>query len=95
MRQTFRYPGPAPLWSAVATATSPLHERAFRGGPRDGVLSRPVAQWLRRARDVIQLWQERSRGRRQLLMLDEHVLRDIGMTRLQAEAEANKPFWRA
>jgi uncharacterized protein YjiS (DUF1127 family) len=50
---------------------------------------------LRQGRDRIALWQERSRGRRQLLMLDEHVLRDIGITRLQAEAEANKPFWRA
>jgi uncharacterized protein YjiS (DUF1127 family) len=95
MRQTFRYPDPATLWSAVATATSPLHERAFRGPPQDHVLSRRAAHWLRQARDAIELWQERSRGRRQLLLLDEHVLRDIGITRLQAEAEANKPFWRA
>jgi uncharacterized protein YjiS (DUF1127 family) len=95
MRQTFGHTGPATLWSVVATATAPLHERAFQGPPRAHVLSRVVAQWLRRARDAIELWQERSRGRRQLLLLDEHVLRDIGITRLQAEAEANKPFWRA
>jgi uncharacterized protein YjiS (DUF1127 family) len=95
MRQTFRYPGPATLWSAVATATSPLHERAFVARPRDHVFARRAVEWLGRARDVIELWQERSRGRRQLLLLDEHVLRDIGITRLQAEAEANKPFWRA
>jgi uncharacterized protein YjiS (DUF1127 family) len=95
MRQTFGYADPATLWSAVATATSPLHERGFRDLPRDRVVSRLVAHLLRQGRDRIALWQERSRGRRQLLMLDEHVLRDIGITRLQAEAEANKPFWRA
>jgi uncharacterized protein YjiS (DUF1127 family) len=26
---------------------------------------------------------------------DDHMLRDIGITRLQATAEATKPFWRA
>jgi uncharacterized protein YjiS (DUF1127 family) len=83
------------LWSAVAMATSPLHERPFRAGPHDDLLSRRAARWLRQARDAIQLWRERSRGRQQLLLLDEHVLRDIGITRLQAEAEASKPFWRA
>jgi uncharacterized protein YjiS (DUF1127 family) len=33
--------------------------------------------------------------RRKLEGVDDHLLRDIGITRLQAEAEANKPFWRA
>jgi uncharacterized protein YjiS (DUF1127 family) len=36
-----------------------------------------------------------ARGRQQLRTFDDHLLRDIGMTRLQAEAEADKPFWRA
>ena len=27
--------------------------------------------------------------------LDDHMLRDIGVTRLQAEAEANRPVWDA
>jgi uncharacterized protein YjiS (DUF1127 family) len=30
-----------------------------------------------------------------LRTLEDHLLRDVGLTRLQAEAEANKPFWRA
>ena len=34
-------------------------------------------------------------GRQQLRTFDDHLLRDIGVTRLQAEAEADKPFWRA
>jgi uncharacterized protein YjiS (DUF1127 family) len=37
---------------------------------------------------------ERSCQRRTLRDLDEHLLRDIGVTREQAEGEARKPFWR-
>jgi uncharacterized protein YjiS (DUF1127 family) len=40
-------------------------------------------------------WQQRSAGRRELLNLTERDLRDIGVTRSEAEAEANKPFWEA
>jgi uncharacterized protein YjiS (DUF1127 family) len=36
---------------------------------------------------------ERWHQRRTLLELDEHLLRDIGITRRQAEQEARKPFW--
>jgi uncharacterized protein YjiS (DUF1127 family) len=32
--------------------------------------------------------------RRKLLELDDHALRDIGLTREQALDEALKPFWR-
>lgn len=37
---------------------------------------------------------ERSRQRQTLRDLDDHLLRDIGVTREQAEREAHKPFWR-
>jgi uncharacterized protein YjiS (DUF1127 family) len=40
-------------------------------------------------------WQQRSLGRRELANLTERDLRDIGITRGEAEAEANKPFWEA
>lgn len=42
-------------------------------------------------------WQatrERRRQRVALAALDDHALRDIGLTRHQAEREAAKPFWR-
>jgi uncharacterized protein YjiS (DUF1127 family) len=40
------------------------------------------------------VWLERSRQRRQLAQLSDHMLRDIGLTRVDAWAEAEKPFWR-
>ncbi len=41
------------------------------------------------------LWQRRREQRRYLLSLDDRLLRDIGLTRVEAEIEADKPFWRA
>jgi uncharacterized protein YjiS (DUF1127 family) len=40
-------------------------------------------------------WQRRAAGRRELMTLTDRDLRDIGITRSEAEAEANKPFWKA
>jgi uncharacterized protein YjiS (DUF1127 family) len=95
MRHTFRNTGTATLWSAVGATTVPLPGRDFGAAPQEHLLSRRAASWLRQVRATLRLWQDRVNGRQQLLRLDEHVLRDIGITRLQAEAEANKPFWRA
>jgi len=42
----------------------------------------------------ILLWQERARGRRELEALDARMLKDIGLTRIDALREADKPFWK-
>ena len=39
------------------------------------------------------LWRERYRQRRQLLEMDDRELKDIGITREQAEQEGRKPLW--
>ena len=39
-------------------------------------------------------WHELSRQRRALLALNERMLKDIGITRGEAEREARRPFWR-
>lgn len=39
------------------------------------------------------LWR-RYRSRQRIALLDAHALRDIGVSFAEAEAEANKPFWR-
>jgi uncharacterized protein YjiS (DUF1127 family) len=38
-------------------------------------------------------WHDVSRQRRALLELDDRMLRDIGITRADAEHEARRPFW--
>jgi uncharacterized protein YjiS (DUF1127 family) len=43
----------------------------------------------------LQQWRERSMGRRELMQLTDRDLHDIGVTRSEAQAEANKPFWEA
>jgi len=44
--------------------------------------------------DQIRLCMERRRQRRQLLRLDAHMLKDIGISRADAVTEAAKPCWR-
>jgi uncharacterized protein YjiS (DUF1127 family) len=38
-------------------------------------------------------WYERARQRRELYALDERMLKDIGLTRVDVEREASKHFW--
>jgi uncharacterized protein YjiS (DUF1127 family) len=46
-------------------------------------------------RDVIVLIATRRRERLQLSTLDPHMLRDIGVDAMAAQAECAKPFWRS
>ena len=48
-----------------------------------------AAAWM-----LVASWIERTRQRDALAALDDHSLRDIGITRAEAEREARKPFWR-
>ena len=93
MRQIHPQIGFATIFAtlAMATAAAPARVPARRGPG----LYRRAGRQVRHGLDSLRLWQERARGRRQLRRFDDHLLRDIGITRLQAEAEADKPFWRA
>ncbi len=42
---------------------------------------------------VRRLWR-RYRSRMELAHMNEHMLKDIGVTFAEAERELNKPFWR-
>lgn len=42
---------------------------------------------------LVQKWQERRRTRRALANMDDHILKDIGVTRPQAQKESLRPFW--
>ena len=37
---------------------------------------------------------ERWRQRQHLMMLDDHLLKDIGLSRSDADQESSKPFWK-
>lgn len=39
-------------------------------------------------------WEERRRTRKALQQLDDHLLRDVGITRHEADMETSRPFWR-
>ena len=55
---------------------------------------RPEAvRLLRRFAERLRRWQEVSRQREALRHLDERSLRDMGITRYEAHAEARRPFW--
>lgn len=43
--------------------------------------------------DLLFGWIDRARERRALAKLDCRMLADIGVTRADAETEADKPFW--
>jgi uncharacterized protein YjiS (DUF1127 family) len=46
------------------------------------------------ASSTIAAWREISRSRRVLATLDDHQLRDIGVSRDEARIEGEKPFWK-
>jgi len=48
-----------------------------------------AAAWM-----LFATWNEQARQRRALASLDDHMLRDIGITRVDAARECEKPFWR-
>ncbi|MBT3306668.1 MAG: DUF1127 domain-containing protein [Alphaproteobacteria bacterium] len=43
---------------------------------------------------MVNLWRNRSSQRRALVDMSDHMLRDIGIDRLDALRESEKPFWR-
>ena|SRR5690348_4916917 len=82
---------------SYAFAPSPLpFERARGRSPDAGVEHGPIPAtgWLQRFFDLIFLWYERARERRQLATLDARMLADIGVDTATAGNEADKPFWR-
>ena len=60
-----------------------------------GNITAPTVRWSAlRFVDMLLLFHERTRQRQALRALDDRLLKDIGVSRAEAEREANKPFWR-
>ena len=77
----------------LSTATSCYRDRIPPETQRQAS-SRRLSAFLRRLRAALREWRRRRNGRLELARLDERMLRDIGLTRCDAEFEINKPFWR-
>ncbi len=43
---------------------------------------------------LLKLWINRSKQRKQLATLDERFLKDVGISKVDANQEIAKPFWR-
>jgi uncharacterized protein YjiS (DUF1127 family) len=72
-----------------------LHRSLDRRAANNGDTT-PISLWkiLHCLRTAYGLGRERYRQRRQLMEMDKRQLKDIGITRDQAEQEARKPIWR-
>lgn len=69
----------------------------WREGASPGFRQRRLrgrASHLGRALATLRAWRRRSRERAELAALDERMLRDIGITRADAQYLSSKPFWK-
>jgi uncharacterized protein YjiS (DUF1127 family) len=78
--------------SCSATALHSKH--SWTALPRRSMSATAVLPLVRGWLIALARMHERSCQRRTLRDLDDHLLRDIGVTREQAEREAQRPFWR-
>ncbi len=53
----------------------------------------PMSRFLVGLAVTLSTWELRLRGRRALARLDDHLLRDIGLSDGHAAREVAKPFW--
>ena len=54
-----------------------------------------LQQMLQISGAMLREWRQRHRSRCDLAQLDDRMLRDIGINRVDVWREVNKPFWRA
>ena len=61
----------------------------------NGSWSATAIRWSVAAAGKLVQWQDRIVQRRRLSELDDRMLADIGVTRIDAGHESSKPFWQA
>jgi uncharacterized protein YjiS (DUF1127 family) len=65
---------------------------ASKTAPSPGRRSVSFVTWLRRR--WLARWYDRHLQRRDLAQIDDHLLRDLGLTRDDVRRECAKSFWR-
>ena len=86
---SWRLKSRAELSRAASCYSDRIPQETQRQASRHG-----LSGFLRRVRAALREWRRRANGRLELARLDDRMLRDIGLTRFDAEYEINKPFWR-
>ena len=79
---------------AHCTSPDSFTHASFDAGRAGGVFHRLVGLPLA-ALETLLVWQERVSERRRLGQMDDRLLKDMGISRADAEREASVPFWRA
>ena len=69
-------------------------ERIDTSGAADGATS-GIVDILTALLSRLSVWQQRAATRRHLAGMNDHMLKDIGFSRSDAEQECRKPFWKA
>lgn len=67
---------------------------ASRPAPSLDISLKSLGTLIVRVSDTLLDWQDRARQRHRLGEMDDHLLRDIGLSRADLEHETAKPFWR-
>jgi uncharacterized protein YjiS (DUF1127 family) len=73
-------------------STTRLIQFQLQGLIRQGIARAPMALIKLLAQAIVRA--RRQRQRTCLARLDDRMLRDMGISRLEAERESRKPFWR-
>jgi len=68
--------------------------RSLKEGQRRDVAHASLTQVVRRSIVLLNRWWRRVEDRNRLSIMSERELRDIGLSRLDADREIRKPFWR-
>jgi uncharacterized protein YjiS (DUF1127 family) len=66
-------------------------QKIYYLGNKSGTLAAAIGDLNER----LLLWINRHRQRNILREMDDHMLKDIGISRADALAESKKPFWRS
>lgn len=77
--------------AAIADTTTAVCRAARPQAHRQRGPVRFASRWL----ELLRIWLERDRSRRELASLDDATLRDIGISRAEARFIGDKPFWKA
>ena len=70
------------------------HRAAYPDGVRHHAVWDGFAAAAQRAWETLRTWRRRIDERNRLSVLDERMLKDIGLTRTEAIYLSEKPFWR-